>query len=262
MTTETHEPEAPQRPPSRRVDRLVALATFGLLALTAVALLVSRPSSGPMAEPTDAPAAEPTGPEPEMSGSGAIEAEATEAETSAPATTEPAASEAVPSEAALALPAPTPELSVPATAPITTEEDARAIYDRLVAAAAALGAYPDPALVADVYTQSCPCFQTFHEFVTRLARNGHRSTGPVAEVIDFSAVRITDEQWRTRAVRQSADGGARIDAAGNVLQQYPPLPPEVVYTEIVRDGSLWKFSEVRFPPEEPTPWASPDGPAS
>lgn len=166
----------------------------------------------------------------------------------APAPTAAAPEATVPAAAPTTVPSasapPEAVTRVPATSP-TTEADVRAVYDALILAGYGLSADPDPARVADVYTQDCPCFEEFLAAVEQLERDGRRFVGPVPTVLEWNVAQRNPDGYVIR-VRRQRNGAQELDAAGTVVRDYPQRPPDELFVTIRRDAELWRIANIEY----------------
>ena len=98
---------------------------------------------------------------------------------------------------------------------------------------------PDPNRVADVYAETCPCYQQNHDTVQVLADgNEHIEGAPVA----VSFVKLERQDQTTQAVDLTirevmTDAWQRVDQNGTVVQDLPADEPGCAALTLFPDGA-------------------------
>ena len=142
-------------------------------------------------------------------------------------------------------PEPTDEMlrKVPSR-PVNSDEDVREVYDDLVEAAAALGHYPDPDRVADVYDDECVCYDDLLSYVQYLSGEGlHVDEPAIPKVVSFDVLARTGGHFAAHVVaRGNGVGNALRRDTGQVVEQRDGVwEREMTVTASARNG-LWRFT--------------------
>lgn len=98
---------------------------------------------------------------------------------------------------------------------------------------------PDPAQVATVYAETCPCYQPNHETVTVLADGREHIEG---DPVSVTFVRLERQDPTTQAVELTVkevrpEPWQRVGQDGAVVQELPPTEPSCAALTLFPDGA-------------------------